>query len=66
VPQKIGFRERGREVQRFIESILLGDRLEEILNGLNTDRPKHFLTVFFCVRNIARIVLHYDSSGTNP
>jgi len=66
VPQKIGFRERGREVQRFVEPDLVRDRLEEILSGLDTDRLKHFLTVFFCVGNVARKVLHYDSSGINP
>jgi hypothetical protein len=30
VPQKIGFRERGREVQRFVEPVLVRDRLESL------------------------------------
>jgi hypothetical protein len=66
VPQKIGLRERRREVQRFVETNLVRDRLKEILRGLDSDRLKHFPTVFFCVRNVARKVLHYDSSGINP
>jgi hypothetical protein len=66
VPQKIGLRERRREVQRFVEPDLVRDRLKEIFSGLDSDRLKHFPAVFFCVRNVARKVLHYDSSGINP
>jgi len=40
--------------------------LEKVIQARNTDRLKHLFTVFFCVRNVAGKVLHYDSSGINP